>query len=134
MAPRRKKMMSLKGRVQVVKTEAVWDNLIRKCANRFLIVHFGAVGSQSSKLSIELFPLDQSIRSSGHTRRRMHMDSDTSRPTAQAWCMPCKKMKPIFTDLSRKADFNALAFAEVDVDQLQVLLISRTCTHEVKLL
>eukprot|EP00873_Tetraselmis_striata_P013910 jgi/Tetstr1/434174/TSEL_023285.t1 len=36
-----------------------------------------------------------------------------------AWCAPCKKMKPVISDLSKKMEFNQIAFAEVDVDKLQ---------------
>ena len=38
----------------------------------------------------------------------------------QAWCAPCKRMKPVISDLSRKMEFNSITFAEVDVNQLQV--------------
>eukprot|EP00951_Prasinocladus_malaysianus_P015987 scaffold123743_cov46-Prasinocladus_malaysianus.AAC.4 len=36
-----------------------------------------------------------------------------------AWCVPCKKMRPIFSEFSRKNEYKMIAFAECDVDKLQ---------------
>mmetsp|Transcript_9638 Transcript_9638/g.27576 ORF Transcript_9638/g.27576 Transcript_9638/m.27576 type:complete len:231 (+) Transcript_9638:113-805(+) len=80
MPPRRRKMKSLKGRVHIVKSQAGWDQLLKKCGKKFLLVHFSA-----------------------------------------AWCAPCKRMKPVMSDLSRKGEFNSITFAEVDVNQLQAV-------------
>ena len=49
MPPRRtrgsRKMKSLKGRVQIVKTDAAWAQLHKKSGMRFIFVSFGAVSN-----------------------------------------------------------------------------------------
>jgi len=56
---------------------------------------------------------DQVVRKSGKRFLLVHFGA--------AWCVPCKKMRPVISDISKKSEFNQIAFAEVDVDRLQDL-------------